>query len=110
MRLSPLDPRRWIWQFHTALAHFFAGRYDEAGSEAEAALREQPNHLGALRVAAAGNALAGKMEQARQAMARIRHLDPALRLSNLADTMPPLRRSEDRQRWAEGLRKGGLPE
>ena len=110
MRLSPLDPGRWAWHFHTALAHFFAGRYDEAASEAEASLREQPNHHGALRVVAASNALAGKMEQARQAMLRIRHLDPALRLSNLADTMPPLRRSEDCQSWAEGLRKAGLPE
>jgi hypothetical protein len=27
------------------------------------------------------------------------------RLSNLADTMPPLRRSEDRQGWARGPKK-----
>ncbi len=28
MRLSPLDPRRWEWQFFTALAHLFEGRYN----------------------------------------------------------------------------------
>jgi TolB-like protein len=110
MRLSPLDSRRWAWQFHTALAHFFAGRYDDAVSWAEATLREQPNHLGALRVAAASNALAGRLKKAQKFMAQVHHLDPDLRISNLADTMPPLRRAEDRNRWIEGLRKAGLPE
>jgi adenylate cyclase len=110
MRLSPLDPFLWAWQHYTALAHYFEGRYDEASSWVEAPLREQLSFMPALRLAAASNALAGRPEQAQKFMARLRHLDPALRLSNLADTMPPLRRSEDRQRWVEGLRKAGLPE
>jgi predicted Zn-dependent protease len=110
MRLSPLDPHLWVWQFHTALAHFYEGRYDEAASWAEAALREQPNHLGSLRAAAAIAALAGRLGKAQKLMARLRQLDPALRISNLANTMPPLRRPEDRNKWVEGLRKAGLPE
>jgi len=110
MRLSPLDPRLWAWQSNTALAHFYVGRYDEAAAWAEATLREQPNHLAALRAAAASNALAGRPERAQKLMARVCHLDPTLRLSNLADTMAPLRRPEDRDKWVEGLRKAGLPE
>ena len=110
MRLSPLDPQLWVCQFHTALAHFYEGRYDEAASWAEAALREQPNHLGSLRAAAAIAALAGRLGKAQKLMARLRQLDPALRISNLANTMPPLRRPEDRKKWVEGLRKAGLPE
>ena len=42
-------------------------------------------------------------------MARLRQLDPALRISNLKDLIP-LRRPEDLARLAEGLRKAGLPE
>jgi tetratricopeptide (TPR) repeat protein len=110
MRLSPLDPLLWRWRFHTALAHFFAGRYDEATSWAEGSLREQPNQLGALRIAAASNALAGRLEKAQKLMARLRQLDPALCISNLADVIPPLRRPEDLARYEEGLRKAGLPE
>ena len=110
MRLSPLDPRLWAWQFHTALAHFLASRYDEAASWAERALREQPNYLAALRVAAASNALAGRSEKAQKIMARLRQLNPVLRISNLADVTPPLRRPEDLANWEEGLRKAGLPE
>jgi hypothetical protein len=42
-------------------------------------------------------------------MARLRELNPTLRMSNLKDLLPILR-PEDLQRWAEGMRKAGLPE
>ena len=110
IRLSPLDPRIWLWQASTARAHFFAGRYDEATTWAEKALREEPDHLGTIRIAAASNALAGRLAEANKAITRIRQLDPALRLSNLNEVMPPFRRSEDRAKFVDGLRKAGLPE
>ena len=85
-------------------------RYAEASSWAEAAAREQPNHLSAAMVAAASGALAGRLSEAEKAMARVRQLHPALRISNLKDHVSPVRRSEDFARWAEALRKAGLPE
>jgi hypothetical protein len=42
-------------------------------------------------------------------MARLRQLMPELRISNL-ENLIPLRRSEDFARFADGLRKAGLPE
>ena len=42
-------------------------------------------------------------------MARLRQLDPALKVSNLSDVIP-VRRAEDLTKFAEGLRKAGLPE
>ena len=96
-------------QSGTAFAHFVCGRYDEALAWAQKALGEQPNYVTAVRIAAATNALQGRPEEARQAMARLRQLDPALRVSNLKDRIP-LRRQEDMVRFAEGLRKAGLPE
>ena len=108
-RISPLDPATPRIQSAIAFAHIFAGRYDEAASHAEQALSENPNlHMG-LRVAATSHALAGRMEQATKAMARLRQIDPALRVSNLQE-LTPLRRPEDIARYAEGLRKAGLPE
>ena len=109
MRLSPLDPRLPFWQSNTALAHFFANRYDEAASWAERALREQPNYLAALGIAAASNALAGRPEKAQKLMERLRKLHPVLRMSNLADIVMPFR-PEDFARLEDGLRKAGLPE
>jgi adenylate cyclase len=110
MRLSPLDPYIARMQFATAFAHFCAGRYDMASSWAEMALRASPDSHQALRVAAASHALAGRLEQAQKALARLRQLHPALRVSNLRDTQGPHRRPEDLARFEEGLRKAGLPE
>ena len=42
-------------------------------------------------------------------MAKLRAIDPALRVSNLGD-LTAMRRPEDMARYAEGLRKAGLPE
>ena len=109
MRLSPRDPILFRMQGAIASAHYFAGRYDEASSWAEKALREKPNIQQALRVAAASHALAGRPEEARKAIARIRQLDPDLCISNLLDRLPALR-PEDLSRYVEGLRKAGVPE
>jgi tetratricopeptide (TPR) repeat protein len=110
MRLSPHDSHTLKMQMATAAAHFFAGRYAEASSWAEAAAREQPNHLSAACTAAACGAAAGRLREAEIAMARVRQLHPALRTSNLKDHVPPFRRSEYFARWADALRKAGLPE
>jgi TolB-like protein/Tfp pilus assembly protein PilF len=109
MRLSPLDPRMLWMQNGTAHAHFVAGSYDEASSWAGMVLRERPKTHSALRIAAASNALAGHMEEANKLGARLRQLDPSLRVSNLKDALGPFR-PEDLARYEEGLRKAGLPE
>jgi TolB-like protein len=109
VRLSPLDPLTFIAQTAHAMAHFFAGRFDESLSWAEKVLRDHPDYQLALRIFAAANALTGHKEKAQQTVQRLRKLDPDLRISNLLDRYP-LRRSEDLARWADGLRKAGLPE
>src|SRR5262249_39646043 len=109
MRLSPLDPLMPIMQQVTGLAYFIAGRYDEALSWAQKAVQELPNRVATLRLIAASSAFTGRLEQAQEAVARLRQLDPAQRVSNLKNVYP-LRRPEDLARFEEGLRKAGLPE
>jgi tetratricopeptide (TPR) repeat protein len=109
MRLSPQDPQIFNMQDGTAAAHFFSGRYADAYLWADMASRKQPYYVFSLSFAAASAALAGNVEGSEKAMARLRQLIPELRLSNLKDLFP-LRRPEDMQRFAQGLRKAGLPE
>ena len=109
IRLSPLDPLMFGMHAGLAFAHFFAGRYDQAASWAEKALREQPSWIPALRTAAASYALAGRMQEAQQTMVRLRQLAPEIRISRLKDLMP-LRRPDDLDRFTEGLSKAGLPD
>nr|WP_237352638.1 hypothetical protein [Rhizobium leguminosarum] len=110
MRLSPLDPRLFAWQFNIGLAHFCAGHYDDAAAWAGKSLHHQPNYPSAMRVMGASQAMAGRLVQARETIARLCLMDPALRLSNLADVLPPFRRPDDRNRYIEALRMAGLPE
>src|SRR5262245_6052876 len=124
MRLSPIDPALFLMQAGTAQAHFVAGRYDEALSWAKMALREQgdawpgstPVHPGrpdshiALRFAAASCALAGRNEEAKSLIARLLEIDPALRVSNLQNILPPYRHPEHAAKYVDALRKAGLPE
>jgi tetratricopeptide (TPR) repeat protein len=109
MRLSPLDPEMFRMQTGTALAHLLAGRFDTASSWAEKSFRDLPTFLFAVSIIAASHALAGRIEQARNAMRHLHELDPALRISNLKDWVP-LHRPEDFARFADGLRRAGLPE
>jgi tetratricopeptide (TPR) repeat protein len=109
MRLSPLDPSMYGMQGAMAYAHFLANRYDVASSCAERAIRDNPTFLLAICISTASNALAGRLEPARKAMARALEFNPDLRPSNLKD-LAPFRRAEDLATFAEGLRKAGLPE
>jgi TolB-like protein/class 3 adenylate cyclase/Tfp pilus assembly protein PilF len=109
VRLSPNDPHSFTMYGAMAGAHFFAGRYTESLLWAERSLREMPNYLPSAIIAAASNALAGRHTEAQRAMARVRQLDPPLRISNLPELFL-IKRSEDFARWSEALRLAGLPE
>jgi tetratricopeptide (TPR) repeat protein len=110
MRMTAIDPRVNGMRSGTAHAHFFLGRYDEAASWAAIALQDNPDFQPGLRIGAASNAMAGRLEQAQKAVARLRQVNPALRVSNLKNVLGPYRRAEDLSRYEEGMRQAGLPE
>jgi tetratricopeptide (TPR) repeat protein len=107
MRLSPLDPLRGRMRAGTGFAHPAAGRSDEAVSWAQRACSHQPNFPVAWRLLASSSALSGRLDQAQKALARALQLDPRLEMSTLSH-YATLRRAEDFDRYAEGLRLAGL--
>jgi adenylate cyclase len=108
LRLSPRDPTVFHTRIGIAYANFLVGDYEKASSAAQDALRDQ-TWLGGLRVLAASKALAGQLEDAREVVGRLLNLDPAVRISNLKDRISPLR-PEDFAKYADALRKAGLPD
>ena len=91
----------------------FAGRYDEAASLARKAALGNPNGAVPARWEAIACALSGRIVEAQGALARMRAIDPNLRLSHLErgrGVASQLRRAEDRALVIEGLRRAGLPE
>jgi hypothetical protein len=80
----------------------------EAASWARKAALEKPEWAAPARVEAIACALSGRILEAQTALARLRAIDPSLRLSQL--TLTHWRRAEDRALYIEGLRRAGLPE
>jgi adenylate cyclase len=109
MRLSPFDPSMGLWQNGTALAHFIDGRYEDAVRWATMSLRDGGVIGNTLTTLAAGQALLGRTDEARKAVARLQSVHPNWRISNLPD-LRLIRRAEDREKFIEGLRLAGLPE
>jgi hypothetical protein len=95
MRLSPHDPRFFHAQSFTAVAHFISSRYAEALSWVEKAVRANSDDVLNNGVVAACAALAARLADAGRAVARLRQLQPQLRISDLIDLFP-LRRPDDR--------------
>jgi adenylate cyclase len=108
MRNSPVDALMFSMLTGMALAHFVAGREDEAYAWAEKALQRNPLASPAVRIAVASAALLGRQADATKYLSLLRQLDPGLNLSTLADRVI-LRQPEHFERFADGMRKAGLP-
>ena len=107
-RMNPLGPYLVHSQMGTGLAHFLAGRYNEARSWAKKTLEHRPDFVNALRLLAASSALGGRMEEAEKIVQQLLQLNPTLTISDLKDVYP-FRRHEDLANLVEGLRRAGMP-
>jgi len=108
-RLSPLDRINFFFLTAAGLAEFVAGRYEEAviwfGKARRANMRFVPMH----RTRAACLALLGRDDEAKAAAADLLAVHPRFRVSAFIASYP-LRRPDDLERLATGLRLAGLPE
>ena len=109
MRLNPLDLFPFSVELALSWAHFMAGHYEEAVTLGRRGIRQQPNFQPGLRVFAVACVKAGHLDEARAAIAHMRELNPAFRVSNIRDVLV-FRRAEDLAAYEEALRIAGLPE
>jgi adenylate cyclase len=108
MRLNPFDGLERGFIVGIAVAHLFAGRYEQALDWSLRALREQPTYSAALRTKAIACALLDRIEEARET---VRQLLAAQPWNTLARTQPFYARLFGSQKaaaiYVEGLRKQG---
>ena len=88
MRLSPFEPKFVCHASRNRERTFLRRCYDEAAAWAAKSIGENPKYPPVWRTAAASNALLGRQEQAQNAMARLRQLDPTLRIATLKSVVP----------------------
>jgi tetratricopeptide (TPR) repeat protein len=109
LRLSPIGPDVLLYELALANIDLFQGRYGDASKLTARALARQPNAMIAMRAFVTTSAHAGKLEEARKVLARMRELDPGLRICHIKEFLP-FDRPQDIERFVEGLRLAGLPE
>jgi tetratricopeptide (TPR) repeat protein len=92
--LAPRGPSNYLAVGARGLAHFQAGRYQEALQAAEQSLLDHPNFIYALKDSAIYLGKLGRHEEAREAVRRLRAANRAITLddvetANAASFFPP---------------------
>jgi adenylate cyclase len=108
-RLNPFDPLNFYFWIVAGIAEFIAGRYDEAIVWLRRSQRANPRFIACLRTLAAALALAGDEAEAELAARQLLKIEPSFRVSTFI-AWYPLRRKDDLDLLAKGLRTAGLPE
>jgi len=106
--LSPLDPWRYYYDSLSATAALSAREYELAIVLARRSLHANRTHASTLRVIAIASSELGRMDEARDTVAELRELDPALTVSGYL-ARSPARGFETSRIWAEALRRAKLP-
>ena len=108
-RLSPFDPMNFFFFTVAGIAEFVAGRYDQAIGWLRKAQRMNPRFSACNRTLTVSLALSGDLDGARAAAANLLAVEPSFRVSQFIARYP-LRRKDDLDRLATGLRLAGLAE
>jgi len=104
-RAIALNPNLWGAWHASGWVRVYRGEPEVAIEHFARAMRLSPLDRWVVSVQAG----TGRLAEARKAMARLRELDPAMRVANVEEWVQ-LRRSDDRARLEDGLRKAGVPQ
>jgi TolB-like protein len=108
MRLSPLDPHRFMYETHCAGAHLTAGNYERALELAERARRANRSHASALRIGAVALWELGRHDEARQTVKEVLKLEPNLTTHGYLNRAPSSNYKIGKK-VAQILREAGVP-
>jgi adenylate cyclase len=108
LSLSPLDPMIYYFNSLAGMANLIGERYERAIELSNRSLLENRLHTPTLRTLAAALVLSGRLEEGREAMGRLRGLEPGLTAGTLR-TRYPGRDSLHAGRFIDALMAAGLP-
>jgi adenylate cyclase len=108
-RLSPFDPMNFFFWTVAGIAEFVAARYDQAIGWLRKAERSNRRFVACQRTLIASLSMSGDIAAAQRQARHLLDLEPRFRVSAFISRYP-LRRPDDLERLARGLRTAGLPE
>ena len=106
VRLSPHDPQNSLFNVGMAVAHYMAGRYEVAVAACRTAFQQRSGMMRGSRIYIASLAQAGRLEEARDALIRIKETHPGLSIAWIEQNVPYT--SDAMAKFLEGMRKAGL--
>jgi TolB-like protein/class 3 adenylate cyclase/Tfp pilus assembly protein PilF len=108
MRLCPFPPSHYYASLGDS--YLIAGRVEEAISEYKKALHLTPQHIDAISSLSICYGLLGLKEESRAAAAEAIKLDPNFNIKSFMKILSVFKNQELVKRWADALRKAGIPE
>ena len=105
--LSPDDPLGFVYEGSLAVPQFLLGEYEAAVQSGSRAIALNPGFSSSFKTQLAALGHLGRREQAGEIRARLLALEPRFSVSQAMERSP-IRVREDRDRYADGLRLGGL--
>ena len=107
LSLSPHDPQQNIvFMVGVGQAYYQARRYSEAANYTHNVAQQRPEHFGAHRQLCASLAQAGRMEEARATLERLKQMQPNVSLAWVNENLPLT--PDAMKHYLDGLRKAGL--
>ncbi len=105
--LSPRDPHIY-WAEHVAtLAHFLNRDLQQAEALSEVVLTRNPDHVSAIVLHLSIMGHTGQTDEARHWLSKMEEFDPTMTAEKVVSRAPW--KPDDREYFAEGLRRAGLP-
>src|SRR5262249_35857764 len=108
MRLSPRDPQNSLFNAGLAAAHYLAGRYDEAVGFARRSWQQREGWIAGNRILVASLAQAGRIDEARAALQRLKETHPSISIAWIEKHVPYT--AGPMAKFVAGMRKAGVPE
>jgi adenylate cyclase len=105
-RMSPHDPQTFLFNANLAIAHYVAGRYDEAVAVGRKAVQQRPSFTPSLRIYSASLAQTGQIDEARATLDQLKDLQPETSIAWIEENIPY--KPEAMAKLVAGLRKAGL--
>jgi adenylate cyclase len=106
IRMSPHDPQNAIFNAGLAVVNYLAGRYAEAIEYSHKTLQHRSAFTAGHRIHVASLAQNGQIDEAREALARLKEMHPDLSIAWIEKNVPYT--SGPMTKFVEGMRKAGL--
>jgi adenylate cyclase len=106
IHMSPHDPQNAIFNMTIAVAHYLASRYADAVVFGRKALQQRTQFTSGHRIYIASLAQAGKIEEAREALTRLKELFPEMTIAWIKQYVPYT--AGPMEKFLDGMRKAGL--